>query len=49
MVQTHGQLNQVSYVTSNNTLIYNLSSGPHITRFSAAVAKKRKISSKCLF
>ena len=27
---------------SSNTRIYNLSSGPHITRFSVAVAKKRK-------
>ena len=26
----------------NNTLIYNLSSGPHITRFLTVVAKKRK-------
>ena len=30
------------HLNTLNTRIYNLSSGPHITRFSAVVAKKRK-------
>ena len=35
-------LHNASAISPVKTRIYNLSSGPHITRFSAVVAKKRK-------